>query len=214
MSSKSTIPCILCGSEAHSFTRVRDRDFYDCSSCRAIIMDPDFYVDREDEIYRYETHDNDVEDPRYQNFVSPLVEEVMRDYPSGSSGLDYGSGTGPVAAKLLRDNGYEITTYDPYFERNPAAFLPQYDFIISSEVVEHFHNPAKEFRLLKGLLHPGGHLYCMTLRYKDDIDFENWHYAQDETHVIFYRDDTAEWIRSNFKFSELQLKERLIILKK
>ncbi len=214
MSSKSTIPCNLCGSEAHSFARVRDRDFYDCSSCRAIIMDPDFYVDREDEIYRYETHDNDVEDPRYQNFVSPLVEEVMSDYPSGSSGLDYGSGTGPVAAKLLRDNGYEITTYDPYFERNPAAFLPQYDFIISSEVVEHFHNPAKEFRLLKGLLHPGGHLYCMTLRYEDDIDFEKWHYAQDETHVIFYRDDTAEWIRSNFKFAGLQLKDRLIILKK
>ena len=138
----------------------------------------------------------------------------MNDYSPGNSGLDYGSGTGPVAAKLLRDAGYEVTTFDPFFERNPNAFLHDYDFIISSEVVEHFHHPAREFRLLKEMLKPGGFLYCMTLRYSDDIDFENWHYAQDETHVIFYRDETAEWIQSAFGFADLILKERLIILRK
>lgn len=211
---KSSICCTLCGSDAHPFSRVRERDYFECDRCRAIIMDPSFYVTKEEEMYRYETHDNDVEDPRYQNFVSPLVNEVSNDYSPVSSGLDYGSGTGPVAAKLLRDAGYEITTYDPFFERNPAAFQGNYDFIISSEVVEHFHKPAKEFRLLKALLNPGGHLYCMTLRYSDDIDFENWHYAQDETHVIFYRQETAVWIQTNFRFSSLKLKERLIILKK
>lgn len=211
---KSSISCILCGSKAHPFCRVHERDYFECSECLAIIMDPDDYVDREDEIFRYETHNNDVEDPRYQNFVSPLVEEVKDDYPQGSTGLDYGSGTGPVAAKLLRDAGYKVTTYDPFFEKNPKAFLKNYDFIISSEVVEHFHYPAKEFRLLKSLLGPGGHLYCMTLRYSDDIDFENWHYVHDETHVIFYRDETARWLKSSFGFSNLDLKERLIILKK
>lgn len=210
---KSSIPCILCGSQAYPFSQVRDRDYFECKRCAAIIMDPSFYVDREDEIYRYETHDNDVEDPRYQNFVSPLVEEVMSGYAPGSSGLDYGSGTGPVAAKLLRDAGYEVTTYDPFFEPNPPAFQKDYDFIISSEVVEHFHHPAKEFRLLKSLLNPGGHLYCMTLRYSDDIDFENWHYMNDETHVIFYRDETAEWIQESFGFSELKLKDRIIVLR-
>ncbi len=211
---KSTISCTLCGNEAHPFGRVRERDFYECATCRAVIMDPNFYVDREDEVYRYETHDNDVNDPRYQNFVSPLVDEVKSDYPPSYSGLDYGSGTGPVAAKLLRDAGYEITTFDPFFERNPGAFLHNYDFIITSEVVEHFHHPAREFRLLKEMLKPEGNLYCMTLRYSDEIDFEDWHYAQDETHVIFYRDETAEWIRSAFGFSEVVLKERLFILRK
>ena len=210
----STIPCTLCGNRAHPFGKVRERDFYECSNCRAVIMDPEFYVDREGEVYRYETHDNDVEDPRYQNFVSPLVEEVMSDYAAGHSGLDYGSGTGPVAAKLLRDAGYEVTTYDPFFERNPAAFRKSYDFIISSEVVEHFHHPAREFRLLREMLKPGGHLYCMTLRYSEEIDFENWHYAQDETHVIFYHEETAKWIQSAFNFDGLELKERLIILRK
>lgn len=211
---KPSIPCILCGSQTRPFTRVRDRDYFDCPCCRAIVMDPDYYVSREDEIYRYETHDNDVEDPRYQNFVSPLVEEVKKDCPQGSSGLDYGSGTGPVAAKLLRDDGYVVTTFDPFFEPNPEAFQHTYDFIISSEVVEHFHYPAKEFRLLKSLLHPGGHLYAMTLRYSDDIDFEQWHYMNDETHVIFYREETAEWICSAFNFSDYRLEERIMAFKK
>lgn len=211
---KAQISCILCGNDAHYFGEVREREFYECATCRAVVMNPDCYVDREDEVYRYETHDNDVHDPRYQNFVSPLVDAVRNEYAPGHAGLDYGSGTGPVAAKLLRDAGYEIITYDPFFERNPAAFLRNYDFIISSEVVEHFHHPAKEFRLLRELLKPGGHLYCMTLRYSEEIDFENWHYAQDETHVIFYRKETAEWIQSAFNFSGLELKERLIILGK
>lgn len=211
---KEHISCILCGYEAHPFGRVRERDFYDCGTCRAVIMDPDYYVNREEEVYRYETHDNDVNDPRYQHFVSPLVDAVKKDYATGKYGLDYGSGTGPVAAKLLRDAGYGVTTYDPFFERNPGAFLGNYDFIISSEVVEHFHHPAKEFRLLREMLKPGGHLYCMTLRYSDEIDFESWHYAQDETHVIFYREETAVWIQSAFNFSRLEFEDRLIILRK
>jgi 2-polyprenyl-3-methyl-5-hydroxy-6-metoxy-1,4-benzoquinol methylase len=128
--------------------------------------------------------------------------------------MDYGSGTGPVAAKLLKEDGYAITTYDPFFEPNPAAFQKVYEFIISSEVVEHFHHPAKEFRLLKSLLQIGGHLYCMTLRYSDDIDFEQWHYMNDETHVIFYRDQTAEWICNTFGFSEVRLTERIMAFRK
>lgn len=211
---KSTIPCTLCGVETHPFFQIRERDYFDCPNCRAVIMDPDCYVSREDEIYRYTTHDNDVEDPRYQNFVSPLVKEVRNDFKPGSSGLDYGSGTGPVAAKLLRDDGYQVTTYDPFFEPNPEAFQNSYDFIISSEVIEHFHYPAKEFRLLKALLQTGGFLYCMTLLYSDDIDFRQWHYMNDETHVIFYRKETAEWISSAFGFSAMRLEERIMVFQK
>lgn len=211
---KPSIICSLCGAEAQPFQQTLGRDYFECLTCKAILLDSDFYVSEEDEAYRYETHNNDVEDPRYQNFVMPLVDAVKEHYKPGSHGLDYGSGTGPVAAKLLRDEGYTITTYDPYFDKKPAAFHRQYDFIISSEVVEHFYNPAKEFRLLQGLLKPGGHLYCMTLRYSDDINFENWHYVHDETHVIFYREKTAEWIKEAYDFFDLKLKERLIILQK
>ena len=211
---KSAISCILCGSEAKPFAQAHGRHYFSCSTCQAIVLDPEQYVSRDDEIYRYETHNNDVDDPRYQNFVMPLVDAVEEYYEPDNHGLDYGSGTGPVAAQLLRDAGYDVTTYDPYFDKRVSVFQTQYNFIISSEVVEHFYHPAKEFRLLKGLLKPGGHLYCMTLRYADEIEFENWHYIHDETHVIFYREETARWIQRAFGFSDLILKERLIILQK
>lgn len=211
---KTTIDCILCGSKANAFAEALDRRYFLCINCKAIVLDPEQYVSRDDEIYRYETHNNDVEDPRYQNFVSPLVESVTRRYAPGSHGLDYGSGTGPVAAKLLRDAGFKITTYDPFFDKNPAAMRQTYDFIISSEVVEHFHQPAKEFRLLKAMLQPGGHLHCMTLRYSDDIDFEDWHYIHDETHVIFYQEKTAHWIQQAFGFLDVSVEDRLFILQK
>lgn len=211
---KSSIPCILCGTAATPFGQAHGRHYYACPCCRAIVLDPDDYVSRDDEIYRYTTHDNDVNDPRYQQFVMPLVEAVQQHYPPGSEGLDYGSGTGPVAAKLLRDAGYKITTYDPFFDKDPAAMQQSYDFIISSEVVEHFHSPAKEFRLLRSLLRPGGHLFCMTLRYSDAIDFDGWHYKNDETHVIFYREETARWIRDAFGYAGLELRERLMIFEK
>lgn len=211
---KPSIECVLCGAEARPFCQTLGRDYFGCSGCRAILLDPDMYVSEDDEIYRYETHNNDVEDTRYQNFVMPLVDTIKERYETGSQGLDYGSGTGPVAAKLLRNDGYIITTYDPYFDDDATAFHQKYDFIIASEVVEHFYNPAKEFRLLKGLLRPGGHLACMTLRYSDDIEFEGWHYAHDETHVIFYRDETARWIQQAYDFVDLEIEDRIFILQR
>ena len=210
----ATISCTLCGTEAQFFAEAHGRRYFDCPNCRAIVLHPQQYVTRNDEVYRYETHDNDVHDPRYQEFVRPLVASVQKRYEPGSHGLDYGSGTGPVAAKLLRDAGYSITTFDPFFDKNPAAMRNLYDFIISSEVAEHFHHPAKEFRLLKALLAPGGHLHCYTLRYREDIDFEGWHYVHDETHVIFYRKETAHWIREAFGFSGVDIEDRLFILQK
>ncbi len=211
---KDYITCTLCGAKALPFERAHGRDYFECPDCGAVLMDPGHWVSVADEIYRYKTHDNDVEDPRYQEFVSPLVEAVAGDCRPGSRGLDYGSGTGPVAAKLLRDRGYEVSTYDPFFDLSPPVFQNTYDYIIASEVVEHFHNPAKEFRLLKEMLKPGGHLYCMTLRIDEDVDFQGWHYKNDETHVIFYREETAEWIRSAFGYSGLRVEERLFILQK
>lgn len=211
---KSSISCILCAAEAAPFTEAHGRHYFACPRCGAVVLDPDDYVSRTDEIYRYTTHDNDVEDPRYQNFVMPLVDAVRAQYAPGSTGLDYGSGTGPVASKLLRDAGYTMITYDPFFDKDPTVMQDRYDFIISSEVIEHFHSPAKEFRLLKALMRPGGHLFCMTLRYSDEIDFDGWHYKNDETHVIFYREETARWVAEAFGFSGLQLHDRLIILEK
>ena len=171
------------------------------------MMDPGDYVTSEQEKARYETHNNDVNDPGYQRFVSPIVEQVLSHHTANEKGLDYGAGMGPVITKLLRDRGFNIRTYDPFFKADQAALENTYHYIACCEVAEHFHRPATEFIKLRGLLKPGGRLYCMTERYDHDIDFDTWNYKNDETHVIFYHRVALEWIRKHAGFSRLEIQD-------
>ncbi|HBX67037.1 MAG: methyltransferase [Balneola sp.] len=173
-------------------------------------MDINDYPTPEEEIFRYESHDNNVEDPRYQEFVSPLVEKIMGAFKPDSLGLDFGSGTGPVITKMLIDQGYTINTFDPFFDNNPDVLSLKYDYIVSCEVMEHFHHPHKEFTNLKKMLKSGGALFLKTDIYTDDIDFHAWYYKSDETHVIFYHPDTLEWMRKEFGFKKLDIDGRHI----
>jgi len=102
--------CILCGSQARAFDIARKRRYYRCSQCHAVLLDPDDYVSAREEKERYEQHNNDVHDPRYQQFVSPIVEKILQHQSIHHAGLDYGSGTGPVITSMLRDKGFQIHT--------------------------------------------------------------------------------------------------------
>lgn len=206
--------CTLCSSKTESFYyyEKEDRQYLRCKNCRAVLMDIGDYPTPDEEVERYESHDNDVEDPRYQEFVSPLVEKVLELYDRSSLGLDYGSGTGPVITKMLRDRGYSVHTYDPFFDDQPEVLQHRYDYIVSCEVIEHFHHPHKEFTRLKNMLNPGGSLILKTDPYTDDIDFHAWYYKSDETHVIFYHPQTFKWMKKAFGFQWLQVDGRHITL--
>lgn len=175
---------------------------------------PEFYIDPASEEERYRLHNNDVNDSRYQEFVSPITGTVRRDFPPNSFGLDYGCGPGPVAAVELEKQGYKLNLYDPFFANNPGALQNSYDFIICCEVMEHFHHPGKEFQLLYDLLKSGGKLYCKTSLFTKDIDFPGWYYKNDPTHVFFYTKESLEWIRSNFGFKSLHIEPKLIVFGK
>lgn len=168
--------------------------------------------DAQTEIARYRTHNNDVEDLGYQKFVSPIVSAVIKDFTSEkSSGLDFGAGTGPVITKLLKENGFDLAPYDPFFHNRPELLEKQYDFIVCCEVMEHFHKPLEEFQRLKDLLCPGGKIYCMTHLYTSDIHFDNWYYKNDPTHVFIYRAETIQFITRSVGFSAVKNTGRLII---
>lgn len=207
---KTEITCGLCSAKASFFHQFRTMHYYRCSGCCSIMLDPGMYLPPEKEKSRYEEHNNDVNDPGYQQFVMPVVEIVEQKFNQTHSGLDFGAGTGPVITKLLQDKGFKLEVYDPYFSNNPAALSQTYDFIVCCEVIEHFHFPAREFKLLNSLLKPGGSLYCMTEIYHDDLDFEKWHYKNDPTHVFFYHENALAWIKKHFKFSGLKKEGRLI----
>lgn len=207
---KLAINCTLCNSKAALYHKSRQKKYYKCSNCLSLFLDPNNYLSREKEKARYEEHNNDVDDSGYQRFVSPIVNEIKLRYNKNHKGLDFGAGTGPVITKLLQDEGFSIELYDPFFWNNAKVLRSTYDYIICCEVIEHFHFPQKEFTLLRSLLKPGGVLYCMTEIYSEDIDFQNWYYKNDFTHVFFYHRNALKWIQEHFHFSGIKIKGRLI----
>jgi SAM-dependent methyltransferase len=172
------------------------------------------FLSKEDEEARYREHNNDVEDFRYQEFVSDITNEIKKDWKNTARGLDFGAGTGPVITKLLNDKGYDVEIYDPFFWNENKLLNKTYDFIVLCEVIEHFHNPLHEFELLYSLLNERGKLYCKTDIYKDEIDFKSWYYKDDPTHVFFYHEETFKWMVENIGFNNYEIKDRVIILEK
>ena len=208
--------CTLCYSTTNLFYEYIERGlaYHQCTGCNSVLLDPAHYLRPEQEKAHYLTHENDVNDPGYQQFVSPIVKAVMNNQVLTEKGLDFGSGTGPVITKLLKDANYDITTYDPFFDANPLALTNTYNYIICSEVMEHFHNPHEEFKVLSSLLNKSGNLYCMTQLYHEGIDFKTWRYKNDPTHTIFYHADAISYIAEEFGFHSSFIEGRLIVLNK
>ncbi len=201
--------CPLCKNMGKEFYQ---DSYFLCENCNGIFLNPTRYLSPKDEKKRYETHLNDVNDKRYQNFVMPLVSHVLANYNSTDLGLDFGAGTEPVVSKLLSDKGYLIKQYDPFFANDENILKYQYDYIVSSEVVEHFHNPDLEFVKLRSLLRKGGELICKTHIYNPDIKFSNWYYKNDLTHVFIYQKETIEYIANHFAMRITRLDDRIFVL--
>jgi len=149
---KEKLNCTLCETPTYFYKKDKSKNYYRCPNCDAILLHPNYYLPSIKEKAHYQTHNNDVEDIRYQNFVLPIIKQVINNYDKRHNGLDFGAGTGPVITKLLTDKGYNISLYDPFFWNDETALLNKYDFIILSEVIEHFHDAKKEFNLLNSLL--------------------------------------------------------------
>ena len=206
--------CPLCEHPSSLFKKIESKIFYRCTNCFGIFLTPNLLPTFDEEKLRYELHNNDVNDGAYQNFVSPITSRVLQDFSQESSGLDFGAGTGPVISKVLEDKGFTIKLYDPFFHNYPELLENTYDYIACCEVIEHFHHPKKEFRLLQDLLSPKGKLYCMTEMFREQLIFENWYYKNDPTHVFFYSEKTMKWIKRAFNFSEVSFNDRLTIFTK
>ena len=207
--------CIVCkNQEAVDFKNIKQKRYWKCSYCEAIFLDKEFYLSSNDEYKHYLTHNNDVNDPRYKKFLSNLMLPLIERIKLNSIGLDYGCGPGPALSLMLREKGYQMLNYDPFFHSKKRNLLKKYDFICCSETVEHFHNPFGEFTRFNELLNNNGTIGIMTNFHSEQDIFENWYYIKDPTHVVFYNKKTFQIIAKIFDWDCEFLGNNLVFLKK
>jgi SAM-dependent methyltransferase len=207
--------CILCQSSGIvKYHLNRLYSYWKCKNCDLVFVSPEERLTAAKEKKRYDQHENDPGDEDYRNFLSQLFIPLNKQLKPDSYGLDYGAGPGPTLSVMLEEAGHSMNIYDPFYAKEPSVLEDNYDFITSTETVEHFYNPAAEFEELWPMLKPGGYFGIMTLLRPEDQPFPEWHYTHDETHVSFYSKQTfrwiARWLNANLSFYG----DRVIILKK
>lgn len=203
MTSKHSCP--LCFSKntpfysTHQINKQEQRDFYQCDECSLLFTPPQYHLEFDAEKHRYQLHNNDIEDTGYQDFLNRLLDPLRKRIQSGMEGLDYGCGPSLTAEILLKDEGVQLHSYDPYFYNRPELLNRTWDFIVLSEVAEHFYYPEKDWKQLFSMLRPGGILGVMTTCYPGKDRFQKWRYKDDETHTVFYSEKTFRWIAKRFQ---------------
>jgi SAM-dependent methyltransferase len=189
------VVCPLCGArDGRAYVSAGGRDYLSCAACALVWLTPEQRPDRAAELGEYLLHENDPGDAGYRKHLSKLTDRVLPLLKRGARGLDFGCGPGPAISVMLGEQGMVVADYDPFFADDREALLRWYDFVCSTEVVEHFHNPRGSFDLLAQLLKPGGVLGIMTRLRTPDIDFARWHYIAERSHVAFYAPETMQWI--------------------
>ena len=191
---ETAMQCPLCHTSASAYATYRLYDYYTCSECQGVFMDPSQHLSPEQERSEYLTHENDVNDLRFQQYVMPVVDLITEEQGPEGEGLDFGAGFAPVITRMLEDRGYHLNLYDPFFHPDTTALHRTYDFIVACEVIEHLYHPQETFLHLFSLLKHGGTLYCRTSLLTDTIDFNQWHYRKEATHVFFYRPQTIHYL--------------------
>jgi len=207
-----TEPCPLCHvSRAEPFETVGGRGFLACEECGLVFVERRALPSPQAERAHYDLHQNSPADPAYRRFLSQLTDPLVTRLTAGAEGLDYGCGPGPAVGAMLAERGLKVRDYDPIFAPDAQALARDYDFIVCTEVAEHFHEPGEAFRELGRLLRPGGWLGVMTSLLTPEIEFGRWGYVRDPTHVAFYRPRTLAWIAARMGWA-LDTDERRVAL--
>ncbi len=187
--------CTVCkNNKIKFFFNIKNLDYWQCELCKATILNPIHHISSNKEKKHYLKHNNKIDDTRYRDFLSNLIEPLKDKISSNDIGLDYGCGYAPALADILKKNGYKVDLYDPFFFKNENICLRKFNFITCSEVVEHFFKPYEEFYKIDRLLARNSWFAVMTSLMTYNYLFKNWYYRRDPTHVVFYKKITFKVI--------------------
>jgi len=193
------------------------RPYIQCQQCSLVYVPSEFYLSAQDEKAEYDQHENHLEDEGYQTFLNRLWCELkpLLESSQNKQVLDFGCGPGPLLAKMMGDDGFEVSVYD-HFYANDASVLSNdfYDGITSTEVIEHLHQPKQVIEQWLSMLKKGGYLGLMTKLVTSQTAFANWHYKNDLTHVCFYSEACFQWIAERYCLTLSFYGKDVIILQK
>lgn len=210
--------CSLCKSGIKDCqTDKHGKKYYYCNYCELITLDNGFYLSSEAEKQRYQLHENSAENKGYFSYLNNIITNSITPFlKPGNKILDFGCGPEKTLAKILKDMGYKVSTFDPHFDNNHQWLNSKYDAITVIEVFEHILTPAKELEVIYSCLNKGSFLIIRTMLHNNNWDnFFNWWYKEDPTHITFYSEKTINYICNRWKFELIQIIGQCeIVLKK
>lgn len=211
----SAITCPLClTAGAEPYAEDQTRRYLRCPRCRLVFVTSDQHLSPEAEKAIYDHHQNSPDDHNYRKFLSRLTKPLTKLIAPQSQGLDFGCGPGPTLSVMMAEQGYQMSVYDLYYADDPQVLKGQYNFITSTEVVEHLASPRQELNRLWAILRPGGYLGLMTKLVTDHSGFAAWHYKNDPTHISFFSKATFDYLAKAWSASVEFIGSDVIILRK
>ena len=190
------------------------RSYFLCKQCDLVFVPNEQLPSIEVEKIKYDLHQNSPQDSGYRAFLSKLFTPMQKFIEPKSYGLDFGSGPGPTLSIMFEESGYKMDIYDIFYAPNQEVFKNRYDFITTTEVVEHLHKPREELIRLANMLNSGGALGIMTAFRPAKEQFASWYYKNDLTHVRFFTPKTFEYLAKILDMRIVYLSEGVVIFQK
>lgn len=153
---------------------------------------------------RYDQHENNNEG-EYLKYLTGIASSILPYIKKDDQGLDFGSGISTSLAEIFGLTGIRVDSYDLYYHPNNEIWERQYDFVILSEVIEHLREPFETMEKLAKLLKANGKIFIKTKFRNEKIEFSNWYYKRDLTHIQFFNQKSMNLLsnKSGFKMTEV-----------
>lgn len=189
------IQCPLCHKDDNTlYSKHETGEYRLCKACKLVFVLPSEHLDAQEEKERYDLHTNSPDDGGYRAYLKKVCDPVCERVEDGAFGLDFGSGPGPTLSKMFEEAGYQMNIYDPYYAKDETVLDEKYNFITSTEVIEHLYDPYTVMDRLWNMLKDEGLLILLTQPYVSQEKFASWYYKNDPTHVCFFSMETMQWL--------------------
>jgi len=182
--------------------------------CSLVYVLEDKHLDEISEKARYDLHTNSSDDAGYRKYLSKVSNPVLQRISKEAQGLDFGSGPGPTLSLLFEEAGHIMNIYDHFYAKDETVLNQSYDFITSTEVIEHLYKPSEVLDKLWDMLNRNGLLCVLTQPYVEEAKFSQWYYKNDPTHVCFFCLDTMRWLEKKWQAELEIISKDIFIFKK